>query len=146
MRDDEIRSMVEKILDQMLNTSAAPEPKRSEVIQTTAEALKKKEIPADSGECLEDITKTDLRRQLLVKDPVDAEGYLDMKAKTPARLGIGKAGARYRTATMLRVRADHAAAQDAVFSDVSEEFIKKCGFVFVKTLCKDKDEYLTRPD
>jgi len=47
---------------------------------------------------------------------------------------------------MLRVRADHAAAQDAVFSDVSEEFIKKCGFVFVKTLCKDKDEYLTRPD
>ena len=106
--------MVEKILDQMLKTSEAPEHKRLEAVQT----------PAVSGECLEDITKTDLRRQLLVTDPADAEGYLDMKAKTPARLGIGKAGARYRTATMLRVRADHAAAQDAVFSDVSEEFIK----------------------
>ena len=40
-----------------------------------------------------------------------------MKAKTPARLGIGRAGARYKTATMLRVRADHAAAQDAVLVD-----------------------------
>ena len=96
--------------------------------------------------CALPISKVDLRKQLLVKDPKDAAGYLAMKAKTPARLGIGKAGARYRTATMLRVRADHAAAQDAVFSDVSEEFIKKCDFVFVQTLCKDKDEYLTRPD
>ena len=69
-----------------------------------------------------------------------------MKMKTPARLGIGKAGARYKTITMLRVRADHAAAQDAVFSDVAEDFIKKNNFVFVKTLCKDKDEYITRPD
>ena len=76
MKDDEIRSMVEKILDQMLKTSEAPEHKRLEAVQT----------PAVSGECLEDITKTDLRRQLLVTDPADAEGYLDMKAKTPARL------------------------------------------------------------
>ena len=53
MKDDEIRSMVEKILDQMLKTSEAPEHKRLEAVQT----------PAVSGECLEDITKTDLRRQ-----------------------------------------------------------------------------------
>ncbi len=100
----------------------------------------------DSGQCLPDITEIDLRKQFLVKEPKDREGYLAMKAKTPARLGIGRAGARYRTQTMLRVRADHAAAQDSVFSDVSEEFVKKNHFVFVKTLCKDKDEYLTRPD
>lgn len=145
MRDDEIRSMVETILEQMLKGEQPSEPKRSEVIQTTAVNLKKQDS-MDTGECLKDITEIDLRKQLLVKDPKDPEGYLAMKAKTPARLGIGKAGARYRTATMLRVRADHAAAQDAVFSDVSEDFIKKCDFVFVKTLCKDKDEYLTRPD
>lgn len=99
-----------------------------------------------SNECLPDITKIDLRKQFLVDDAVDKAGYLAMKAKTPARLGVGKAGARYKTISMLRVRADHAAAQDAVFSDVSEEFIKKNNFVPVKTLCKDKDEYLTRPD
>lgn len=99
-----------------------------------------------SGECLPDITKIDLRKQFLVDDAKDKEGYLAMKAKTPARLGVGRAGARYKTISMLRVRADHAAAQDAVFSDVSEEFIKKNNFVAVKTLCTDKDEYLTRPD
>lgn len=145
MRDDEIRAMVEKILDQMLDLPDKPEPKRSEVIQTTAQVLKNRDSQGD-GRCLDDITEVNLRTQLLVKDARDSEAYLAMKAKTPARIGIGKAGARYRTATMLRVRADHAAAQDAVFSDVSEEFVKKCGFVFVKTLCKDKDEYLTRPD
>ena len=146
MKEDEIKSMVEKILDQMLSGQGKPEPKRSEIIQTTAENLKKKEEVVDTGECIPDITTVDLRKQLLIKDARDPEGYLIMKVKTPARLGIGKAGARYKTATMLRVRADHAAAQDSVFSDVAEEFVKKNSFVFVQTLCKDKDEYLTRPD
>lgn len=69
-----------------------------------------------------------------------------MKEKTPARLGSGRAGARYKTLTMLRFRADHAAAQDAVFSQVSEDFAAKNGMVEVRTKCRDKDEYLTRPD
>lgn len=151
MRDDEIKSMVTSILEKMLNQkdeAQIPGVKRSEVIQTTAMAAKQKQEEAKETEegCLADITEIDLRKQFLVKDAKDKEGYLAMKAKTPARLGIGKAGARYRTETMLRVRADHAAAQDSVFSDVDEEFVKKCGFTFVKTLCKDKDEYLTRPD
>lgn len=151
MRDEEIRALVEQIVGRMVGRDTGkmsadkPEPKRTEVIQTTIEG--KKQAPEeDTGGCLDDITQIDIRKQFLVKNAKDKEGYLAMKAKTPARLGIGKAGARYRTATMLRVRADHAAAQDAVFSDVSEEFIKKNGFVFVQTLCKDKDEYLTRPD
>ena len=47
---------------------------------------------------------------------------------------------------MLRFRADHAAAQDAVFSQVPEDYAGKNGLVAVKTRCRDKDEYLTRPD
>jgi ethanolamine ammonia-lyase small subunit len=47
---------------------------------------------------------------------------------------------------MLRFRADHAAAQDAVFSQVSEDFAQKNGLVAVQTRCGSKDEYLTRPD
>lgn len=93
-----------------------------------------------------DITAVDLKRQYLVAQPAKKEAFLEMKLKTPARLGVSRAGARYKTETMLRVRADHAAAQDSVFSDVPEEWVKKNGLVFVKTLCKDKDEYLTRPD
>ena len=69
-----------------------------------------------------------------------------MKERTPARLGSGKAGPRYKTLTMLRFRADHAAAQDAVFSQVPEDFAQKNGMVEVQTRCQSKDEYLTRPD
>lgn len=152
MREEEIRVMVENILGELtgqMKQGKLPEAKRSEVIQTTAARAwenKNADYGMEEGKCLPDITEIDLRKQFLVKNAKDKEGYLAMKAKTPARLGIGKAGARYRTETMLRVRADHAAAQDSVFNDVDEEFVKKCGFTFVKTLCKDKDEYLTRPD
>lgn len=102
--------------------------------------------PKQDADMLPDITLTDLRTQVLVENAFDAEAFLRLKEKTPARLGVGRAGARYKTQTMLRMRADHAAAQDSVFSDVAPDFIHKNGFVFVKTRCRDKDEYLTRPD
>ena len=88
----------------------------------------------------------DLRKLYLVEHPQNGPAFLDLKAKTPARLGFGRAGARYKTETMLRMRADHAAAQDSVFSLVDENFVQRNRYVFVQTLCKDKDEYLTRPD
>jgi ethanolamine ammonia-lyase small subunit len=81
-----------------------------------------------------------------VQDPQKEAAYRKLKEKTPARLGSGKAGARYKTLTMLRFRADHAAAQDAVFSQVPEDFAEKNGLLPVQTRCKDKDQYLTRPD
>ncbi len=98
------------------------------------------------GDILEDLAAADLRRQYLVDNPAHEQAFLDLKAKTPARVGIGRAGARYKTATMLRFRADHAAAQDSVFSHVADDFAEKNGLVQVQTKCRDKDEYLTRPD
>jgi len=95
---------------------------------------------------LPDVTEVDLRRQYLVPNPQNGPAFLDLKLKTPARLGLSRAGARYKTETMLRMRADHAAAQDSVFSHVDEAFVKRNDLVFVQTLCQDKDEYLTRPD
>ncbi|MCI6017342.1 MAG: ethanolamine ammonia-lyase subunit EutC [Clostridiales bacterium] len=94
----------------------------------------------------EDLTDIDIRKWYLVDQPLKPEIFKEMKAKTPARIGVGRAGARYKTKTMLRFAADHAAAQDTVFSDVSEDFVKEHHMIPVKTLCKDKDEYLTRPD
>lgn len=93
-----------------------------------------------------DITEVDLRKQLLLKNAVDPEALLKMKAFSPARLGVGRAGTRYMTSSTLRFRANHAAAQDAVFSDVSEDLVKEMNFISTKTICNSKDEYLTRPD
>ena len=98
------------------------------------------------GDFVPDVTALDLRKLYLVKDPENGEKYRKMKEKTPARLGFGRCGPRYKTLTMLRFRADHAAAQDAVFSQVPEDFAKENGLVPVQTKCRDKDEYLTRPD
>lgn len=95
---------------------------------------------------LPDITEIDLREQYLVDEPLHKEAFAKLKKRTPARIGIGRAGARYETITQLRFRADHAAAQDSVFSLVDAEFYKKNDLPFVQTMCKDKDEYLTRPD
>ena len=136
MNREELKTLVAQMLRDM-GESAVSSPQAPAVKQSA---------PFVAEGMIDDITAVDLRKQYLVTNPANREAFLDLKARTPARIGVGRAGARYKTATMLRVRADHAAAQDSVFSDVSEEFYKKNNLVFVKTMCKDKDEYLTRPD
>ena len=69
-----------------------------------------------------------------------------LKRSTPARIGIGHAGARCTTAAMLRFRADQAKANDAVFSVVSEDTLRALGVFSVHTQCRNKYEMLTRPD
>ena len=123
----ELKQMVAQLLQEM-------EPG---LVQTPAAA---------SGECLPDLTKADIRSRYLVKNPENAAAFQALKRKTPARIGLGRAGARYLTETMLRFRADHAAAQDSVFSLVKPDFYEKHDLPFVQTMCKDKDQYLTRPD
>ena len=106
----------------------------------------KKDAGYEAGDFVPDVTALDLRKLYLVENPENGEKYKKLKEKTPARLGSGRCGPRYKTLTMLRFRADHAAAQDAVFSQVPEDFAEKNGLVAVQTCCQDKDEYLTRPD
>ena len=152
MNEQDLRTMVEQLVVQMISKDTNVVGSDVTISTTPAASTIKaasnetKTTHIDPTGSIPDITKIDIKKQFLVDHAKDKEGYLAMKAKTPARLGVGKAGARYKTITMLRVRADHAAAQDAVFNDVAEDFVKKNKFVFVKTLCKDKDEYLTRPD
>ncbi len=100
----------------------------------------------DDGDGLPDLTEIDLRRQCLVPAPADAEALMAMKLTTPARIGVWRAGPRYKTETLLRFRADHAAAQDAVFSNVSDEFLAANGLETIQTECASKDQFLTRPD
>lgn len=141
MDEKELKKMIEAILNDM-GEDKAPAP--AAVANQVAQKLEAKSVVEDG--MIDDITEVDIRKQLLVKNPHDKEGYLKMKAYTPARIGVGRTGTRYMTQSSLRFRADHAAAQDAVFSDVDPELVKEMGFVSTKTICKSKDEYLTRPD
>lgn len=138
VNENELKSMVESLLTEMMKGKVEL-PKENKV-------EKQNETSDIEDGYIEDITLVDLKEQLLVPNPADREGYLKMKMNTPSRVGIWRAGPRYKTVTSLRFRADHAAAQDSVFSDVSEEFVKEMNFIKVQTICKDKDQYITRPD
>ena len=73
--------------------------------------------------------------------------YFDsLRSATPARLEIGRAGSRYKTKAYRDFRAAHAAANDAVMSEVSKETLDDLVVFEVRTKCHDKYEMLTRPD
>ena len=95
---------------------------------------------------LHDITDVEMSDFFAIENAENKAEYLKLKAKTPARLGIGRAGPRYRTETMLRFRADHAVAIDSVFNEVAEDLINQAKLVAVASQCDDKDMYVTRPD
>ena len=140
MNKEQLSALVAEILGQM------EPPVKGADYRPTAPAPERQAPPQGPGDFVPDITQLDLRQLYLTDNPADKARYAKMKAKTPARLGCGKAGARYKTLTMLRFRADHAAAQDAVFSEVDTEFAKKFDLLPTKTRCDSKEEYLTRPD
>ena len=102
----------------------------------------------ETGECeaCRDITAKACRDITMLDHPQDAEALARMKKKTTARIGVGRAGPRLNTRTMLTLRADHAKARDAVFLDVPGEFIEKLGLFTVQTKCAEKNQFLTRPD
>lgn len=81
-----------------------------------------------------------------VANPRNSEALKVMRKSTPARILLGRAGARQKTSSYLRFQADHAAAIDAVFMDVSEEVLNANALIQVQTVVQDKDEYLMKPD
>lgn len=76
-------------------------------------------------------------------DPVELQALI---SKTPARIGVGRAGSRPKTDTWLKFRFDHAAAVDAVYGDVNDELITRLGLFKVNTMVKEKEVYIRRPD
>lgn len=139
-----LKEMIKSVLNEMVD-EVSPVIKSS-TRESTVNTMQSTKLQGVEEGFIPDITEVDIRKQFLVPNAADKEGYLKMKSYTPARLGLWRAGTRYMTEPSLRFRADHAAAQDAVFSYVSEDLVKELGFVGVATECKDKDEYITRPD
>jgi ethanolamine ammonia-lyase small subunit len=75
-----------------------------------------------------------------------------VRAQTPARIFVGRAGVAYRTETHLHLREDHAAARDAVHAevelerDLGPELVARFGIFEVRTRADGKQRYLMRPD
>jgi ethanolamine ammonia-lyase small subunit len=81
-----------------------------------------------------------------IDNPVDQEELELLISKTPARIGVGRAGVRPKTETWLKFRFDHAAAVDAVYGEVDQHLLDKLGLFKVTTKVPDKEVYVRRPD
>jgi len=82
-----------------------------------------------------------------VKNPKDAQGLKALMASTTARIGVGRAGPRYSTASLLLFQGDHAVTQDALFRDVDQKLLDEFNLFTVQTkITGGKQEYLLRPD
>jgi len=75
-----------------------------------------------------------------------------IRARTPARLLAGRAGAAYRTGTQLELREAHATARDAVRDELDVRlafggaFVERWKLVELRTKARTKEDYLLRPD
>lgn len=78
-----------------------------------------------------------------VKDPKLLE---ELKRATPAKVGVGRAGLRYRTQTLLQFAVDFAIAKAAVESQVPEGWPEEQGWLPLQTEAESHEQFLVRPD
>lgn len=116
-----------------------------------ASAVPLKPQPGGSGAVLSidlpDPTTPPARLIPGVKNPKDPNGLKALMATTTARIGVGRAGPRYRTASLLLFQGDHAVTQDALYRDVDPKLLEEFHLFQVQTkISGGKQEYLLRPD
>ncbi|MFN7036633.1 MAG: ethanolamine ammonia-lyase subunit EutC [Bellilinea sp.] len=95
---------------------------------------------------LPDPTLPEYRHAPGVKNPYDLEGLRNLMATTTARIGVGRAGPRPRTASLLLFQSDHGVTQDAIYGEVDQAVLDKFDLFTVQTQVEDRNQYLTRPD
>lgn len=121
---------------------------RARIEAMVREALAREQGPAAAGREVESAGALLITpdRGVNIGEPYDPPVMARLLAATPARVAVGRAGPRYRTNTMLRFRADHAAAKDAVLSEVDPELLARLGMFEVASRAPDKATFLQRPD
>jgi len=103
-------------------------------------------LPTSESATCADVASAECKISPLLDNAQDPEALERMIKRTTARIGVGRAGPRLKTQTLLALRADHAQARDAVMKDVDPKFLDSAGLFTVQTLCEDKNTYITRPD
>ena len=88
-----------------------------------------------------------LRYQPGVNNPKDPAALKELIASTSARIGVGRSGPRYTTASLLLFQGDHAVTQDALYREVDQKLLDEFNLFTVQTrITEGKEEYLLRPD
>ena len=135
--------IVENVLNALMEKGLIESTQISEnIIKNASEKVNSSDETCTSCEPIQ----LDSNTEIMVKNPHNMEALKMMRASTPARILMGRAGARQRTASYLNFLADHAAAQDAVYQDVSDEFLERTNLFKTQTIVENKDGYLQTPE
>src|SRR5581483_8250881 len=95
---------------------------------------------------LPDITSSEHRTRAYINNPLKPNVLRALMATTPARIGIGHAGPRYRNIPQFIFWADHAVTQDALFKEIDPTLLQQFNLFQVQTQASSRQEYLLRPD
>ena len=79
-------------------------------------------------------------------EPLDPDLIEALVAHTPSRIAVGRAGTRFLTRDTLAMRAGHAIAKDAVYADISQEFVDSLKCLQLHSQNTDREDYLLYPN
>ena len=145
--NEKLEEIVARVIAELKRDGIAPPPEAAPVAAPSGNSEVK--APAGTNDLVIDLpdpTVESERRRLRVDNPYDADGLRNLCATTTARIGIGRAGARPRTASLLLFQADHAVTQDAIYGIINEDTKEKQKLFTVHSRAADRSEYLLRPD
>jgi ethanolamine ammonia-lyase small subunit len=149
MDDATLNRIIETVLAELRSNAAPPVAAKA----PAASAGQTAPAPAGGGPAtaltidLPDPAEAAARARPGVAAPKDPDALRALMASTSARIGVGRAGPRYRTPAWLLFQADHAVTQDALYRDVDPKLLDGLGLFAVQTrVTGGKAEYLLRPD
>lgn len=102
---------------------------------------------ADISIDLPDPTADEIRYAAQVSGAINPAALPELIRSTTARIGVGRAGPRYKTNSLLLFQGDHAVTQDALYRDIDQRLLDEFNLFTVQTrVSEGKEEYLLRPD
>jgi ethanolamine ammonia-lyase small subunit len=161
MDDAKLNEIVEAVVRQLISAGAvsASQPPAASAPQNQAVPAPASAAPPPAGYSslapsglnlnidLPDPTSPALRYKPRVKNPQDPAALAELIASTTARIGVGRAGPRYNTASLLLFQGDHAVTQDALYRDIDTNLLAEFGLFTVQTnITGGKEQFLLRPD
>lgn len=151
--NNDLKKIIEEVLRDIMGEDGQILPQIKDVRGTRFLGMEDKILHSEIKEkddveefTAEDLSKIDISSKIYVPSPFKPEQLDSLKRSTPARIAVWRSGTRYKTETMLRFLADHAAARDAVHKELPENLIERLKLPIFQTKCTSKDEFLTRPD
>ncbi|MBI5290358.1 MAG: ethanolamine ammonia-lyase subunit EutC [Chloroflexi bacterium] len=158
MDDAQLNAIIDAVVKEMIAAQAVAPARPAEPVAASSPAPAPQPAapatpPGGLAIDLPDPALPEHRYQPRVQRAKNPDALPALIAATTARVGVGRAGPRYRTASLLLFQADHAITQDALYRDVDPKMLDDLGLFTVQTNIKSgtspsggKQEYLLRPD